>query len=138
MKKSIWFNLPVLNIERSKTFFEALGVSFSKMETTTMIGLEFGDEPIRVMLFEHQEFERFTQSTVADVSTNAELLISMEAATKEEVDQLAEKVRLAGGSIFAGPELWQGWMYGMGFQDLDGHRWNIAFMDWEKMPKENV
>ncbi len=135
MNNSAWLNLPVKDVPTSKPFFEKLGFKLSEMETPTMIGLEFGEGPFRVMLFEHPEFQQFTQSEVADVSESAEMLISMEATTKDEVDQLAEKVKEAGGIIFAGPELWQGWMYGMGFQDLDGHRWNLAFMDWENMPK---
>ncbi len=135
MTKSAWFNLPVKNIERSKAFFEQLGASFVENESSTMFGIYLGANNVQVMMFSHPEFEQFTQSKVADLSKSAEMLISMEASTKEEVDELAEKVQLAGGTIFAGPEIWAGWMYGMGFQDLDGHRWNIAFMDWEKMPK---
>ena len=135
MNNPAWLNLPVKDVQNSKAFFKKLGFQFSEMETPTMIGLEFGEGPFRVMLFEHAEFEQFTQSTVADVTSSAEMLISMEAATKDEVDQLAQKVEEAGGNLFAGPELWQGWMYGMGFQDLDGHRWNIAFMDWANIPK---
>ncbi len=136
MNNPAWLNLPVKDVVKSKAFFKQLGFKISEMETPTMIGLEFGDAPFRVMLFTHPEFEQFTQSSVADVSKSSEMLISLEAKSKEEVDQLAKKVIKAGGSIFAGPEDWLGWMYGMGFQDLDGHRWNIAFMDWAKAAKK--
>ena len=134
MNNEAWLNLPVSDIIKSKKFFSQIGVRFSKMESPTMLGLELGKGPFRVMLFTHPQFEQFTQSKVVDLNSSAEMLISIEASSKEEVDSLAEKVMQAGGILFAGPETWQGWMYGMGFQDLDGHRWNIAYMDWEKKP----
>ena len=135
MTNSAWFNLPVKDIPRSKAFFEQLGARFVERETPEMFGIYLGKNNVQVMIFGHAQFEQFTQAKVADLSNTGELLISMEAQSKTEVEELAEKVLAAGGTIFAGPETWQGWMYGMGFQDPDGHRWNMAFMDWDKMPK---
>lgn len=135
MTNSAWINLPVNDVQRSKAFFKQLGATFVENETPTMFGIYLGSNKVQVMMFGHQEFEQFTQSKVSNSTHSAELLISMEAANKAEVDELANKVKAAGGKVYAGPETWQGWMYGMGFQDLDGHRWNIAFMDWENMPK---
>lgn len=134
MTNSAWFNLPVKDVQRSKLFFKKLGTTFVENETSEMFGIYLGKNKVQVMMFSHQQFEQFTQARVADLSHSGELLISMEAQSKKEVDELAEKVRKAGGTIFAGPETWQGWMYGFGFQDPDGHRWNMAFMDWDKMP----
>ena len=135
MNNSAWLNLPVKDVQRSKAFFKKLGATFVENETPSMFGIYLGSNKVQIMMFGHEEFERFTQTKLTDTSKSGEMLISMEATTREEVDELAEKVTDAGGTIFGGPETWQGWMYGMGFQDLDGHRWNIAFMDWDNMPK---
>ncbi len=134
MKNTTWLNLPIEEVKRSKEFFQKLGASFVENETETMFGIYLGENNIQVMMFIHPEFEQFTQAEVTDTSTSAEMLISMEATSKEEVDEMAAKVQEAGGQV-QGPDLWGGWMYGILFQDLDGHRWNMAYMDWDKMPK---
>lgn len=51
------------------------------------------------------------------------------------MDQFTEKVKEAGGTVFSKPAESEGWMYGSAFADLDGHRWNILYMDFSKMPK---
>lgn len=136
MTNSAWINLPVKDAQRSKAFFEKLGADFVEQEGPEMFGIYLGKNKVQVMMFGHSQFEQFTQSKVADLSNNAEILISMEAQSRQEVEELAKKVTAAGGIIYGGPETWNGWMYGMGFQDLDGHRWNIAYLDWDQMPKE--
>ena len=62
-------------------------------------------------------------------------MINIDAQSKEEVDQMAEIVRATGGKIYAEPGESEGWMYAFGFEDLDGHRWSILYMDYSKMPK---
>jgi predicted lactoylglutathione lyase len=63
------------------------------------------------------------------------MLINFDAESKEEVDMMAEKVRQAGGIIYAEPGESQGWIYAFGFIDLDGHRWSMLYMDMKNMPK---
>lgn len=63
-------------------------------------------------------------------------MISFDAESREEVDEMAAKVRAAGGTIFGEPGEIRGWMYGFGFADLDGHRWNMVFMDFSKLPQQ--
>ena len=63
------------------------------------------------------------------------ILFSIDAESKDDVDALAKKVTDAGGTLYSNPTEIQGWMYGFGFIDLDGHRWNSVFMDMGKMPK---
>ena len=67
------------------------------------------------------------------IKTSSEILISIDAENKGEVDALAKKVEEAGGTVFAPPAESQGWMYGCAFADLDGHRWNSLFMDFSKL-----
>ncbi|WP_337958011.1 VOC family protein [Guptibacillus sedimenti] len=71
---------------------------------------------------------------VADARKATEVLFSIGVDTREEVDDLVKKVEKAGGVIFAKLGLTDGWLYGMGFIDLDGHRWNALYMEMEKMP----
>jgi hypothetical protein len=87
------------------------------------------------MLFEEQVFKSFTQHTVADTKQGNEVLFSIGAESREEVDEIAKKATEAGGIVFAKPGEKDGWLYGCGFADLDGHRWNILYMDMSKMPK---
>ena len=60
-------------------------------------------------------------------------MISIDAESRQEVEDLAQKVNDAGGVVFAKPAEKQGWMYGCGFSDLDGHRWNVLFMDYSRL-----
>ncbi len=83
---------------------------------------------------EENSFKGFTRTNVADTATNAEVLISIDAESKEEVDELAKKAADAGATIFAKPGEKDGWMYGFGFIDPDNHRWNVLYMDMSRMP----
>ena len=66
------------------------------------------------------------------------MLISIDAETKEEVNEMATKVVNAGGNVFSKPSEIQGWMYGCAFADIDGHRWNILYMDINKLDEQEV
>ena len=88
------------------------------------------------MLFEESTFENFVQNEITDTKSSSEILISIDAESRAEVDAFAKKVVEAGGLVFAKPAEIQGWMYGCGFADLDGHRWNMLYMDLSKAPKQ--
>jgi predicted lactoylglutathione lyase len=135
MVKQIWLNLPVKNVEKSKEFFTKIGFSFKDDSTATMACMLVGDTNFVVMLFEETVLESFVQNKLTDTKTSSEMLISIDAQSKEEVDEFAAKVSGAGGNVFAEPAEIQGWMYGCGFADLDGHRWNVLYMDMSKSPK---
>ena len=85
------------------------------------------------MLFPNNMFKKFTQNEITDTKKGTEVLINIDAQSKEEVNEMAEKVRVAGGRIFAEPGESQGWMYAFGFEDLDWHRWVMLYMDMSKM-----
>ncbi len=136
MIKEVWLNLPVKDVNVSKKFFSAIGFSFNdKNPDPNSAALVVGSKGTIVMLFPETMFKNFTQNNVADTKQGNEILISFDAESKQEVDDLADKVSKAGGNVFAKPTEIQGWMYGCGFADPDGHRWNILFMDKSKMPK---
>lgn len=134
MAKQIWLNLPVKEIVQSKIFFTKIGFSFNEQhDTDHSAAMLVGEKNFVVMLFEEAMFEGFVQNKITDTNSSSEVLISIDAESREEVDELAQKVIEAGGIVFAKPAESQGWMYGCGFADLDGHRWNVLFMDFSKL-----
>lgn len=137
MTKEIWFNLPVKDVQRSKTFFTVIGFDFNEPRSTgnDMVCMLAGEKKIVIMLFEENLFKSFSRNNLTDTSQSSALLISYDAENREEVDEIAKKVVAAGGTMFAEPGENQGWMYGCGFCDLDNHRWNVLYMDLSKMPK---
>lgn len=135
MTKQIWLNLPVKDVAKAKDFFWKIGFSFNEQhDTPSSTCMVVGEGHFVVMLFEETLFSSFSQNGITDTNSSSEILISIDAESREEVDQLAEKIKEAGGTVFAPPAESQGWMYGCGFADLDGHRWNILFMDFSKLP----
>ena len=134
MTKQIWLNLPVKNVAKAKDFFWKIGFSFNEQhDTPSSTCMIIGEGNFVVMLFEELLFKSFTQNELTDTQSGSEILISIDAESKEEVDALAEKVTEAGGTVFSPPAESQGWMYGFGFADLDGHRWNVLYMDFSKL-----
>ncbi|MCP1132037.1 extradiol dioxygenase [Paenibacillus polysaccharolyticus] len=133
MSQDIWFNLPVKDVEKATSFFNAIGFK------TTNVGSEramisIGQTTI-MLFFPYATFEKFTGARAVDTSHSAEVIISIGADSREAVDSFIQNVERAGGGIFGKPGETDGWMYGAGFADLDGHRWNLLYMDESKMPK---
>ncbi|QSB26687.1 VOC family protein [Flavobacterium sp. CLA17] len=138
MAKQIWLNLPVKNVAKAKDFFWKIGFSFNEQhDTPNSTCMLVGEGNFVVMLFEDNLFESFSKNKITDTQSSSEVLISIDAESAAEVDELMEKVTKAGGTVFAPPAESQGWMYAAAFADLDGHRWNILYMDFSKLPQEN-
>ena len=136
MPKQIWLNLPVNDALQSKDFFTKIGFQFLEERTTKDSAcMLVGESNFVVMLFAKEMFQNFIKHNITDTTTSSEILLSIDAKSREEVDVLQQNVIDAGGTIFSEAAENQGWMYGMGFCDLDGHRWNVLYMDFEKMPK---
>lgn len=136
MTKEIWLNLPVSDIQQSTAFFKAIGfeVNNHAPNSEVMVSFKIGSKNFIVNLFRKDIFQSFTPYAVADVSNSLEMLISIDAESAEEVNALLQKAEDAGGKVFAKGTEQRGWMYGGGFTDLDGHKWNILYMDVSKMP----
>lgn len=127
MAKEFWLNLPVKDINRSKEFFTKLGFKFNEGpgNTPTSAPLVMGNKGVIVMLFEEPTFRGFVNQDITDTQTSCEVLLSFDAANKEEVDEVAQKVVDAGGKTSHKPYDMNGPMYGCVFSDLDGHKWNV-------------
>ena len=135
--KTIWLNLPVKDIKKSKEFFKTIGFKENPMhEKAEHLGsFLIGENNFVLMLFPESTFKGFAQNEVSDTKVGTEVLINIDAQSKSEVDAMAKTVKQAGGKVFAEPGESEGWMYAFGFEDLDGHRWSMLYMDMEKMPK---
>ena len=136
MTKELWINLPVKDVSKAKEFFSQLGFSFNTQhgDSDDSACMLVGDKHFVVMLFAEPMFQSFTKTEIPDTAQGAEVLLSISAESREEVDEMARKAVAAGGAVFGEPAEIQGWMYGCGFADLDGHRWNVLYMDMSQAP----
>jgi uncharacterized protein len=137
MAKEFWINLPVKDINKSKIFFTRLGFSFNTQHgnTDNSVSLLVGQKNVIVMLFDEPTFKKFTNNEIANTNQTTEVLLSIDAGSKEEVDEMAKRAVDAGGKSNHKPAEMEGWMYGCIFSDLDGHRWNVLYMDISRIPK---
>ncbi|MGC2235114.1 MAG: VOC family protein [Pyrinomonadaceae bacterium] len=137
MTKELWINLPVKDVKKSKEFFTRIGFTPEEAhETADMTCVKVGEKNIAVLLFAEETLKGFMKNEISDTRNGSEMMISFDAESREEVDETAKKVSDAGGNVFSEPAEIQGWMYGFAFVDLDGHRWNMLYMDFSKMSKE--
>jgi predicted lactoylglutathione lyase len=129
MATSIFVNLPVKNLEKSKEFFSKLGYSFNQQFTDEKAACMVISETIYTMLLTEPFFKGFIPSReIADANKTKEVLIALSADSRQQVDDLINKVIAAGGKQFREPED-HGFMYARSFEDLDGHVWEVIWMD---------
>jgi len=127
--KQIFVNLPVKDLDKSKAFFNALGYSFNPQFTDANAACMVVQEgSIHAMLLVESFFKTFTDKAIADTRTSTEVLLCLSCESRAEVDELVAKAVAAGGTTPRSPQD-LGFMYGHGFQDLDGHLWELVFMD---------
>jgi predicted lactoylglutathione lyase len=135
MAKDIWLNLPVKDLARSIEFFTAIGFARNPGPGNSEHSASFtiSDKKVVLMLFAQDVFSGFTRNALADTGQGTEVLFSLGADSKDHVDDLAKRAKAAGGTVFGEPRESNRFMYGCGFCDPDGHRWNVLFMDAAKM-----
>jgi predicted lactoylglutathione lyase len=85
-------------------------------------------DTIVAMLLTKEKYAQFTKKEIADARKSSEVLLALSAESREKVDELVEKALAAGGSV-AGDTQDLGFMYGRSFDDLDGHTWEVVWMD---------
>jgi predicted lactoylglutathione lyase len=133
MHKQIYVNLAVENVERSKAFFTALGFSVEpRFSNDQAVSLILG-ENIYAMLLVKDMFKGFTPKPLANAKESTEVLVCLSCESREEVDALVAKALAAGGAAPRPPQD-HGFMYGHAFEDLDGHIWELAYMDPNAQP----
>ena len=134
MSRQIYVNLPIKDMERSKAFFGKLGFSFNPQFTNEQGAcMVVADGSIYVMLLVESFFKTFTKKAVTDTTRSTEVLVCLSCESRAEVDELVAKARTAGATVPNAPQD-HGFMYGHGFEDLDGHIWELAYMDMAAAP----
>jgi predicted lactoylglutathione lyase len=128
MSRMIFVNLPVQDLEKSAAFFTELGFSFNAQFTDENATCMVVSEQACVMLLVRPFFATFTTRGVADPHTATEVVLAVSADSREEVDALVDRaLSLGGGEALAPSDA--GYMYGRSFLDLDGHAWEVIWMD---------
>ncbi len=128
MNKQIIFNLPVRDLGKSKAFFEALGFGFNPaMSSDSAAFMNIVDGSIHAMLMTEEFFASFTNKPVVKALEANEVIICLSCESAQEVDRLIAKASAAGARIPHPPED-HGFMYDQGFEDPDGHLWNLVWV----------
>lgn len=128
MSRKIFVNLPVKDLQKSIDFFTQVGFTFNPQftdETATCMVLS---EHNFVMLLTHEKFKGFAPNPISDARKVTEVLIAIDCPNRQEVDATVARAVAAGGTTYNKPQD-HGFMYGHGFQDLDGHIWEVFYMD---------
>ena len=129
MATNIFVNLPVKDLEKTKEFFLKLGYTFNQQFTDEKAASLVISENIYAMLITEPFFKTFIPNTeIADTSKAKEVLVALSVDSRQQVDELADKAIAAGGKKFRDPED-HGFMYTRSFEDLDGHVWEVFWMD---------
>jgi predicted lactoylglutathione lyase len=126
--RQIFVNLPVRNLESSKAFFAALGFSFNPKFTDDKAACMLVGSDGFVMLLAEPFFRTFTKREICNTATHSEGLFALSCQSREEVDTLAKTAVAKGGSHAMDP-MDHGFMYVRSFYDLDGHHWEVFWMD---------
>jgi predicted lactoylglutathione lyase len=133
MHQQIYVNLPVKSIERTKAFFASLGFSFNpQFSNENALCMVIG-ENIYAMLLAEPFFKTFTKKPIADATKSTEVLVCISCDNRGQVDDLVAKALSAGGSA-PNPKQDLGFMYSHGFEDPDGHVWELVYMDPNATP----
>jgi uncharacterized protein len=126
--RMIFVNLPVKDLDASKEFFAELGFEFNPQFSDDTAACMIVDENIFVMLLVEDRFKDFINNEIADATRTKEVLTALSADSREQVDETIAKAIAAGGKPWQ-PNLEEGPMYGGSFQDLDGHVWELMYME---------
>jgi len=135
MATKIFLNLPVKDLNKSISFFKQLGFSFdSKFTNEQGICLIIGKNIFAMLLLE-EFFKTFTQKEICNTTASTEMIAAISVESREKVDEIITAVVKAGGKLHNEAKDY-GWMYQRDFFDLDGHHWEIFFMDESQIPQE--
>jgi uncharacterized protein len=125
MKTKIWANLGVKDVAKTREFYNKLGFKKNgENESEELASFLFGDDDFIIHFFKEDTLKKGMKGELADLSKGNEVIFTISAETRAEVEDWAVKVKEAGGAVFAAPEEFQG-MYGCAFADHDGHKFNI-------------
>ncbi|MGH9993408.1 MAG: VOC family protein [Nitrososphaera sp.] len=128
MTTKMFVNLPVKDLNKTIAFFTKLGFTFNPQFTDENATCMIVGEDIFVMLLVDKFFKTFTKKEICDTTKDTEVIVALSAESREKVDHMINKVIEAGGREPREPQNHE-WMYGRSFQDIDGHLWEVFYMD---------
>ncbi|WP_082232784.1 VOC family protein [Halobacillus massiliensis] len=133
----IFVNLPVKDLEKSKNFFQSVGFEFDPNFSDEKAACLVIGENICAMLLVEDFFKTFTKKEVVDSTQGTEVILALAVESREMVDELVEKALSNGGMPSNEPQD-HGFMYYRSFQDVDGHLWEVSFMDMHAVEQEEA
>ncbi len=133
MAKQIFVNLPVKDLKKSIEFFTKLGYTFNPQFTDETAACMVWSEAIHVMLLTHDKWRTFTDRPIPP-STSSEVMLCLSCDSREAVDKLNELAAQNGGTADINPKQDYGFMVNRNLADLDGHVWEMMWMDLAAMP----
>ena len=128
MATKIFLNLPVKNLEVTKKFFTRLGYAFNPQYNGENARCMIINEVISIMMMREPFFQRFILTQQSEEEANLEKVITLPAKSREEVDKIINLAVAGGATLLSAPNELE-WMYCRGFLDLDGHCWEVMFME---------
>lgn len=128
MHKQIFVNLAIGDMQKSQAFFKHLGFSFNPQFTNDQGACMVISDNIYAMLLTRDFFQGFTGKALVDAKQATEVLICLSCDSRAEVDDLVARAQAAGGTVPRAPQD-HGFMYAHGFEDLDGHIWELVYME---------
>ncbi len=124
--KQIWANLAVTDLERTTKFYTELGFNFNGLQNQELTSFSFGENNFTINFFLKDILKNNTHTEIADLKNGNEIVFSLSAESKEEINEWVEIVKKAGGKIHAKPyEIGKG--YTFVFSDPDGHKFNVLY-----------
>lgn len=131
----IFVNLPIKDVARSRAFFASLGYTFNEQFSNDQACCMVAGENIFVMMLVEPFFQTFTKKPITDAFQGTEVLTCLSCSSRAEIDALVAKAVAAGGKVTMPPQD-HGFMYGHGYEDLDGHQWEFSYMDMSALPAQ--
>jgi uncharacterized protein len=128
MSTKIFVNLPVKDLNKSMEFFKKLGFTFNPQFTDETAACMVISDDIYAMLLTHAKFKEFTPKAICDATKSTEVLVCLSRESREHVSEMVSKAIAAGGATYADSKDY-GFMFQHGFQDLDGHIWELIYME---------
>ena len=135
MPKQLFVNLPVNDLAKAKAFYEAIGAvnnpQFSDHASACMVL----SDTLFVMLLTHDKWAHFTRKPIADAHRASEVMLALSADDRQAVDTIVDAAGTSGGKADVNPPQDPGFMYSRSLEDVDGHVWEIVYMDMSQMPQ---
>src|SRR5262245_55357344 len=128
MENQIYVNLPVRDLKRSNAFFQHLGFQLEPTFSNEQASCVILGKNMFAMLLTEGFFKTFTNKSICDATKNTEVLVCLSCESRAKVNDLVQKAVGAGGSVPREPQV-QEFMYGHGFEDPDGHLWELIYLE---------